>query len=376
MKKLFVIIILIILLIPLQSIALDSSIWYKFPIPEYSYSQAYITMPDFLNWEIHGDDNEIYLKGGMVHDYFLQRADIKMSNNGEVNVQWQKYEYHKSDSVYKKEDYLTSYYNELTVVKYFDLFNIWSDADLQVYSRKGFECQTDLDIEVGGGIGRIVSCTPVLRSIRLMEEMDIVVDENLVFQVADFYAKKSTFSKEYPDTWEEEFYQEIAEMIGHPDQVMKVRRILTSSIYETVSRSRGWEVKLGYGNNFFTGVDPHPKGHGILKAEYRLPWGLTKQLALQAQYDRNLDDDSSELGVSASFEIEHSYTWMSYIEVTADKIFNSSEDDEDMNYYFVIGTEKNIFNRLVSDLSLEYRKISDSEDPYFNLRLDLRYYIW
>ena len=376
MKKIIILIPILIILTSINCLALDSSIWYKFSIPEYSYSQAYIDVPNILQWQIHGNDNEIYLRSGISYDYFLQRDDFKISNNGEVRVVWNKYEHHTNDNVYKKDDYKISYYNEFNAIKYFDFFNIWSDGILEMCSRKGYECQSDLELEVGGGLGRIVNCTPVVRAVRLMKEMGIEEDENLVFQVADFYAKKSTFSKKYPNTWEEEFYQRIAKMIGLPDQVLKVKRILSSSIYKTVSRSRGWEVKLGYGNNFFTGIDPHPKGYGVLKAEYRLPWGLTKQVTFQSELARNFDHDSSKLGIGASFEVEHNYTWASYLEITADKTFNSSGNDEDMNYCISVGTEKNIFNKLVSDLSLEYKKISDSPDPYFDLLLQLKYYLW
>ena len=356
--------------------ALDSSIWYKFPIPEYSYSHAYITFPDFLNWQVHGDDNEIYLRSGIIYNYFLQNNNSTINNYGSIRADLNQYEYHYGSDVYKKDERRVSYHNNFTGAIYFGKFNIWSEGLLDMYAQKGRECLTDLKLEIGGGLGRIVNCTPVVRAIRLLKEFEIKEDEDLIFQVADFYAKKAKFSKKYTDTWEEIFYQKIAEMIGFPGQSMKVRRILISGIYETVSRSRGWEVKLGYGNRFFRGIDPHPKGYVVLKAEYHLPWGLTKQVTLHSEYMRDFDDDSSFLGVGAFFEIEHTYTWASHIVITADKPFNSLKSDEDMNYCISVGTEKSIFNKLVSSLSVEYKKISDSEDPYFNLRLDLKYYLW
>ncbi|MBC8526930.1 MAG: hypothetical protein H8D22_08775 [Candidatus Cloacimonetes bacterium] len=375
MKKPFIILAAIILLIPLESIALDGSIWYKFPIPEYSYSQAYITIPDFLNWKIHGDDNDIYIRSGISYSFFLQNHKITVNNYGNVRAYVNKYEHHYGSDVYKKDERTIAYYNNFTGAIYFGKFNVWSEGLLRMYAQKGRECRTDLELEVGGGIGRIVKCTAVVQAIRLIKELKIKEDEELILQIADLYAKKSTFSRNYPDTWEEIFYQKIAEMVGLPDQALKVKRILTNGIYETVSRSSGWEVKFGYGNNFFTGIDPHSKGFVVLNAEYHIPWGLTKQVTFQTEYMRDLDVDSSLLGAGAFFEIEHSYTWASHMQISGDKIFNSLNIDKNMNYCISVGTEKNIFNKLVAGLSVEYTKISQSLDPYFKLLLDLKYYL-
>ena len=114
MKKPFIILAAIILLIPLESIALDGSIWYKFPIPEYSYSQAYITIPDFLNWKIHGDDNDIYIRSGISYSFFLQNHKITVNNYGNVRAYVNKYEHHYGSDVYKKDERTIAYYNNFT----------------------------------------------------------------------------------------------------------------------------------------------------------------------------------------------------------------------------------------------------------------------
>jgi len=374
MKKIIILITILIILSTIHCVALDSSIWYKFPVPEYSYSQAYIYTPDFFRWAIHGDESIINLEAGGYYNYFIQHSDFDIWCKSAIHGGWYKADSGNPNPSYERKE--ISYQNDFGATKYCNIFNIWSEGNFIINARNEYKCRTELDLEIGGGLGRIVNCTPVVRAIRLLKEFEIKEDEDLIFQVADFYAKKAKFSKKYPDTWEEIFYQKIAEMIGFPDQSIKVRRILISGIYETVSRFRGWEVKLGYGNIFFRGIDPHPKGYVTLKAKYQLPWGLTKQVTLQSELVRNFDHDSSKLGVGASFEVEHNYTWASYLEITADKTFNSSGDDEDMNYYISVRTEKNLFNKLVSGLSVEYKKISDSEDPYFNLRLDFKYYLW
>ena len=191
----------------------------------------------------------------------------------------------------------------------------------------------------------------------------------------DFIGKISMYKTNYRNTWEEIFYQEIAYMIGMPEQGLEVRRILTSGIYVTFSRSRGWEVKIGYKNSFFR-REEQPKGYITMLAEYVLPWGLNKQINLRSRCDRNLDDDSYSIDVDASFVIEHNYTWASYISLFADKTFYTPTGNENAYYGVRIGTEKNIFDKLVSSLGINFYKSGYSSDPYFDMCLKLTYYLW
>ena len=374
MKKIITLITILIILSTIHCVAIDSSIWYKFPIPEYSYSQAYIYVPDLFRWEIRGDDSIINLKAGGYYNYFIQRSDFDVWCNSAIRGEWYKSENGSSNQSYERKE--ISYQSNFGATRYFNKFNIWSEGNFIINARNEYKCRTELDIEIGGGLGRIVSCTPVAKAVRLIKELNIKADENLILNIADTIAKRSTYQIKCKDTWEEIFYQKIADMLCLPDQGLKIRRILSSSIYETVSRSRGWEVKLGYGNNFFTGIDPHPKGYILFNAEYRLPWGLNKQINLKSEYSRSLDDDSSVLEFEAVLRIEHNYTWASFIEIELDKTFNSPEINDDTNYSIWIGTEKNIFNRLVSRLIVSYTKSYYYNDPIFGMFLELRYYIW
>ncbi len=229
--------------------------------------------------------------------------------------------------------------------------------------------------EAGIGLGRIVHCSSVNQAIRLLQELDIKLDENRILVIATFLDKISVYKTQYRDTWGEIFFQKVAEMIGKPNQGLKVKRILTSSVYSAYYRSRGWEVKIGYMNAFFYLKD-QPNGYLTFSAEYRIPWGLNKQINLRTRCNRNLDDESYSIDVDAYFLFQHSLTWASYISLFTDKEFHTTLEQGNAYYGVRIGSEKNIFNKLVSGLSMIFYKYRTSPDPCFDLSIDLKYYLW
>lgn len=375
MKKLILIPILIILS-TINCLALDSSIWYQFPVPEYSYSHAYLTVPNIFRWQIHGVENQIVIYCGIHMDFFSQNKDLDYWYRGVLNGAWHKRKYHSGgqDQIYESKE--AKYSDYFGATKYFDSFNIWGTGSLNINARNEYECRTILDLEIGVGIGRIVYCTSVAKAIRLVKELDIRADENLILEIADIIGKQSEYTTKYKDDWEEVFYQKIADMVGLLEQGLKVRRILSSSIYEMNSRARGWELKLGYENMYFTGIEPELKGRITLHAEYQLPWELNKQIYFIADYSRDLDDDRSNLYIAGRFGIDHSYTWASFIGINADKTFNTPSGNKNASYGITVGTEKNIFDRLVSNFGLSFDKKAYSSDPYFDMWLELKYYLW
>ncbi len=73
MKKIIILIPILIILTSINCLALDSSIWYQFPVPEYSYSHAYLSPLRILDWEIHGKNSEVNVGGNVVYDLFLPK---------------------------------------------------------------------------------------------------------------------------------------------------------------------------------------------------------------------------------------------------------------------------------------------------------------
>ena len=356
--------------------ALDSSIWYKFPVPEYSYSQAYITAPDILEWKIYEDYSEVLLKPGLSFNLFSQTENFKCSHHGDLLGIW----YRQKDDTDKNTiiDWKEVHFNyDIEIERYFSVLNLWGSGNLMMKATDNFECQTGLTMDIGSGLGRIVSCVPVADAIRLAHELDINADDKAILDIAAILGEKSKYQHEYKDTWPEVFYQEIAQMIGLPEMGLKVRRILSSKIYQAVQRSRGWELRLGYGNVFFTGTEPQPKGYITIVLDYELPWGLNKQFSLILDYDKNLEDESSVFSGNVHFGLDHSLAWVSYIDLGYhETIGNSIYLDDDSGFIISAGTAKNIFNRLVSKLSLIYRTDPYYLEPKFDLNIELEYYLW
>ncbi|MCD6328857.1 MAG: hypothetical protein J7M10_00635 [Candidatus Cloacimonetes bacterium] len=355
--------------------ALNSSIWYKFPIPEYSYSHAYLSSGRILDWVLHGKNSELNVGGAVVYDLFCQKEKSTVYYNGVISGVWNRVEREHNNETYKTDRKSLKNSNRFGATRYFDLINVWGNGKFDIIAQNEGECSNELQLEVGAGLGRIIRCTSVNKAIQLLQEFDIRLDEKLILGVADLIDKISVYKKQYRDTWQEVFYQEIAEMIEKPEQGLKVRRILTSIIYVTFSRSRGWEVKIGYMNSFFYLAD-QPRGYVTIQAEYVLPWGLNKQINLGTRCNRKLDDESYSIYINAEFDIEHKYTWGSYIRLFASKEFNTNGERGNADYGVRIGSKKNIFDKLVSSLILDIYKSSYSSDPYFNLSLVLKYYLW
>lgn len=375
MRKFIVLLTIIILFTPFQGIALDSSIWYKFPVPEFSYSHAYLSPLRILDWEIHGNNSEVNVGGKVMYDLFCQKEKSTVYYNGVISCSWEKSKAEINNKIYDTDRKSLKTAQRFDATRYFDLINVWGNGRLDILAKNDQECKTDLRLEAGVGLGRIVQCTSVNQAIRLLQEFDMKLDENRIFGVATFLDKISVYKTQYRDTWEEIFYQEVAEMIGKSDQGLKVKRVLTSYVYSAYYRSRGWEVKIGYMNSFFYFKD-QPKGYITMLAEYVLPWGLNKQINLRSRCNRKLDDESYSIDVDANFVLEHNYTWASYISLFADKEFNTTTERGNAYYGIKIGSKKNIFDKLVSSLGINFYKSRNSSDPYFDVLLELRYYIW
>ncbi len=307
--------------------------------------------------------------------FFCQKEKSTVYYNGVISCSWKKSKAEINNEIYDTDRKSLNTANRFGATRYFDLINVWGNGRFDIIAQSECECKNNLKLEFGAGLGRIVQCTSVNQAIRLLKECDVKLDENLILRAADLIDKISVYKTQYRHTWQEVFYQEIADMIGKSDQGLKVRRVLTSNIYSSYYRSRGWEVKIGYMNSFFYLKD-QPKGYITLLAEYVLPWGLNKQINLRTRCNRKLDDESYSIDVDANFVLEHNYTWASYISLFADKEFNTTDGNENAYYGIKIGTEKNIFDKLVSSLGINFYKSRKSSDPYFDMLLELKYYIW
>ncbi|MBS3768496.1 MAG: hypothetical protein KGY75_10315 [Candidatus Cloacimonetes bacterium] len=375
MKKITIFFILSILFLSANSFALDSSIWYKFPIPEYKYSYSYLEFPDFFDWKIEGEEYHVNLQSNMYYNYFNQKKGNFIQLSGGVRGNWMKYKRIYSDHTERAEYKSLDSYIRFYITKYFDKLNLWASNYTRLITQNNAKPQLDSYNTAGVGIGRIVYCTSVAKAIRLVDEFDLNANVKLVLQIADIIAKKEMYREKYKDTWEEIYYKKLAKLIGFPEKGLKVRRILASHIYVLNTRMKGFELRLGYENSFSINADTQSEGSIIIQGDYGLPWGLNKQITLQSELARDMDDNEYQLIFTGIFGLDLSYTWTNNFKITNSNIFYNDDKSDYNKIILSLETRKNILNRLVSSLEINYQTKTNSNPKYFQTKLRLIYAI-
>ncbi|MCK4339912.1 MAG: hypothetical protein KAW87_08010 [Candidatus Cloacimonetes bacterium] len=372
MKKSLILLILISLIGVTSSFSLEGSIYSKFEVPVYKYSSASISGQNLLSWYKHGDYSSMYVNLGADYDIFSQKTDFTWYYNENLDFNLEKVE-----NSYDVDNKILEYYDNFSAAKYFGLLQAYGYGGFDLKAQNEVKPYKRLDLEVGGGAGRIIYCTTVAQAIAVVKELDAKLSDQKVLEIADLIGKKYWYSVTYKDEWKEYFYKDLANAIGKPDAALTIMRILEGGVYTISSRSTGWQVRVGYSNYFLTDDDPKPKGDIQFRADYAKPIGLDMQFGASAGYAKHLEEDAgATMYAGVDFTLDHDFTWASFAGFDYEQFLADTGDNPDPYYRLYFGTRKNILNKLVSEIRFVYYKYSGSDDPSLNFFIDFIYSLW
>ena len=215
--------------------------------------------------------------------------------------------------------------------------------------------------DVGFGLGRITMAQSVAQALAIADELGLTFTDAQVHELAGLIASQPAYSLKHREDASIAWYGEMRRILGDAADIMKVRQILESPVYQIFPRRHGWEVEIGYSNTLFfhsTEVDDtfeFGDGAMFLRGEWARPMGLENQASMGARWRKGFGDpdepfariqaSAAYLDLFMQFDRAHNYTWRSFVRC---EFSNFSQKDVDGGVRFMVnaGTMKNIIGSL------------------------------
>lgn len=342
MKKHFLFLLCVFL--PVLTFGQSTSLFDSYKIQTFSYHTLQLSGQDFLSYlrnkvDDNNQDNENLRIGFSLSSLALKQSPkYSGSINTYLNYNYaldKRIETHwtgvKSQNVEVRNENSISSFS----ARSFNNFYFKNERGIFVYSDIGcgYYYQTpakegyhNLEVNGGVGYGRIVQVRSLVQAYVICKEIGADLSDAALLKIAEVIEKNDNgYYNKFRDNSEIEFYKDIDSLTQKPEQSMKIRQILTSSVYKTSERMSGWKVKLGA--EVFTGGGDSKSTDlaGIaVGAEYALPIDFNKQLYASASYIKNLDDGvarAPRFEFTGRFSIDHSFTWSSALSINYSAIF-------------------------------------------------------
>jgi hypothetical protein len=198
------------------------------------------------------------------------------------------------------------------------------------------------------------------------------------------------FANLYKDDAQIEYYNALEDASGKTGVTIKIMQIMTSPVFNISDRYIGWFARAGLTDNYMKGKGDETKGSLKLEAGYAKPMGTDRQVRASFENAKDMSKDGgSELFLSTTGTMDHSYTWVSgaklvigssssTVHVIVDEAWGETttvkETITESSVAFRAYSTRAIVNKLVRTVSLDYSKIGDT-DPESELKLEITYFI-
>lgn len=377
--------------------AQTTSLFDLYEIPTYSYNRLSLSGQDFFgyNKSINLDQhtsNESALAHFILNDKYVNQS--LMSTNSITS--YLIYDYYKSETEWPE-------YNSWAEGSQVDIqiqsFNNWyinNPKGLFVFTNPGIYYLYDfrkeynrnsMGVQAGAGYGRITGMRSIVQAYIIADELELSLSNDIMVKMAGLIDKyyDGFYYARYRDDENIEFYKDIAKLTGRPDDAFHVQQILTSGLYKTTERFKGYEFKLGtnvwYMNApeyyyAFLFPDNSVSTDIFVSAEIAMPVSFTTQVNASLTYTKNTDKKLfrvPSLSASAGISFMHNYNWKTELAASYQRIFPDEEawqneerlDDRDM-IELRLRSEAAIINTLSIYAELAYNNSDFSNDSIFN----------
>ena len=218
----------------------------------------------------------------------------------------------------------------------------------------------------GIGLGRIVDVRPVARILAVAEKLGADFSTEQILDASSIVAKSSEYMYRHRGHFDEEYYGEIAGVLGLSDEVLSVQRALwdTSTISE---RNVGWSTRVAFRQSYDGEQRSIP--HLRLSGDLGVPIGLNMQLSPWLRSSVYFDGLYVDATLGTRYAVDHSTNWASSVGGAA-----TVDSDSRLSYGLSASTRILLIDRLYAWFGLAYSAGTDFSDTFF-LNLYFWYYL-
>jgi|GEM_PF-1600812 len=357
---------LLLLLFTINLSAQSNSLFDLYTIPTYSSNNLRFYGQDFINYlkqnnlQTGYSDSHIRVDLGMDGNYIKQSPGIVSKITGS-------YKYY-----YNYENYITNYKLEKDTnisessygILVLNSSNSWylnNDKGFFIFADPGISFSYDFRYEksinnyavgTGAGYGRVVGVRNIVQAYIIADELGISINDDELNKIAHIIDMDNDgyYYSNYRDSSGIKFYQDIAEITGTPGQTMKIYQILSSGLYKTTERYKGWEIRFGprfyYENklarSLLSSDDYSLPVDLVVSARYALPVDFRTQFTASVSYSLNLDNNelrAPEISASVELSFLHSYHWRTVLSANYSHI---PEVEDQWNGFYGTGDRSSV----------------------------------
>lgn len=215
----------------------------------------------------------------------------------------------------------------------------------------------------GLGLGRIVDVRPVARILAVAEKLGADFSTEQILDASRIVAKSDAYMYRHRGHFNEEYYGNLAGILGLSDEVLSVQRALrdTSTISE---RNVGWSTRVSFRQSYDGMQLSSPSLR--FSGELGVPIGLNMQFSPWLGSSVHFNGFYVDATLGARYAVDHSTNWASTVQGSA-----SVDSELRLSYGLSASTRIRLIDRLYTWIGLAYSAGTDLDNIFF---LDL--YFW